>query len=142
MNGYPVQLEIPVAWGDMDAFGHVNNTVYFRWFESARMAFFERIGIGSDRPKKVGPILAKTTCDFLAPVEYPATVVVAVRAQRIGNTSFVMEHEVATGGTLVARGGAVVVLIDYTTGEKVRVPDEMRAAIASLSGGSLDPVSG
>ena len=133
MDTYPVQLEIPVAWGDMDVFGHVNNTVYFRWFESGRMAFFERIGIGAERPERVGPIVATTSCDFLAPVEYPATVVVSVRVQRIGNTSFVMEHEVTRDGAPVARGSTVIVLIDYATGAKVRVPDEMRAAIASVS---------
>ena len=83
MDSYPVQLEIPVAWGDMDAFGHVNNTVYLRWFESARIAFFERIDIDATRPEKVGPILASTTCDYLTPVAYPATVVVGARAQRV-----------------------------------------------------------
>ena len=133
MDGYPVELEIPVAWGDLDAFGHVNNTVYFRWFESARMAFFERIGISPNRPEKVGPIMATTSCDYLVPVEYPATVVVGARVQRIGNTSLVMENEATLEGTLVARGTTVIVLIDYRTGEKVPVPDEMRAAIAALS---------
>lgn len=134
MESYPVQLEIPVAWGDMDAFGHVNNTVYLRWFESARIAFFERISIRASRPEKVGPILASTTCDYLAPVAYPATVVVGARLQRVGNTSFVIEHLATKDGAPVARGSAVVVLIDYRTGEKVRVPDEVRAAITSLMG--------
>ncbi|MBT8469413.1 MAG: acyl-CoA thioesterase [Myxococcales bacterium] len=134
MESYPVQLEIPVAWGDMDAFGHVNNTVYLRWFESARIALFERIDIGATRPEKVGPILASTTCDYLTPVEYPATVVVGARMQRIGNTSFIIEHLATKHGAPVARGSAVVVLIDYETGEKVRVPDEMRSAIDSLGG--------
>ena len=133
MDGYPVELEIPVAWGDLDAFGHVNNTVYFRWFESARMVFFERIGISPNRPEKVGPIMATTSCDYLVPVEYPATVIVGARVQRIGNTSFVMENEATLQGTPVARGTTVIVLIDYRTGEKVPVPDEMRAAIAALS---------
>ncbi len=132
MESYPVQLEIPVAWGDMDAFGHVNNTVYLRWFESARIAFFERIHIGASRPEKVGPILASTTCDYLTPVAYPATVVVGARLQRVGNTSFVIEHLATKDGAAVARGSAVVVLIDYETGEKVRVPDEIRAAVAAL----------
>ena len=132
MDSYPVQLEIPVAWGDMDAFGHVNNTVYLRWFESARIAFFERIHIGASRPEKVGPILASTTCDYLTPVAYPATVVVGARLQRVGNTSFVIEHLATKDGAAVARGSAVVVLIDYETGEKVRVPDEIRAAVAAL----------
>jgi acyl-CoA thioester hydrolase len=132
MDGYPIALEIPVAWGDMDAFGHVNNTVYFRWFESARMALFERIGISPDRPKGVGPIMASTSCDYLVPVEYPATVTVGARVQRIGHTSFVMENEATRDGIPVARGTTVVVLIDYRSGQKVRVPDEMRAAIAAL----------
>ena len=132
MAEYPVRLEIPVAWGDMDAFGHVNNTVYFRWFESSRMVLFEQIGISGDRPERVGPILATTNCDFLSPVAYPATVVVGVRVERVGNSSFAMEYEVTKDGAPVARGKTVVVLIDYATGEKIRVPDEMRAAIASL----------
>jgi len=110
-----------------------NNTVYFRWFESARMAFFERIGIGPNRPEKVGPIMATTSCDYLVPVEYPATVIVGARVQRIGNTSFVMENEATLEGTPVARGTTVIVLIDYRSGEKVPVPDDMRAAIAALS---------
>jgi len=133
MDGYPVELEIPVAWGDLDAFGHVNNTVYFRWFESARMVFFQRIGISPNRPEKVGPIMATTSCDYLMPVEYPATVIVGARVQRIGNTSLVMENEATLQRTPVARGTTVIVLIDYRTGEKVPVPDEMRAAIAALS---------
>lgn len=136
MESYSVQLEIPVAWGDMDSLGHVNNTVYFRWFESARIAFFERIAIRASRPEKVGPILASTTCDYLTPVAYPATVVVGARLQRVGNTSIVIEHLATKDGAPVARGSAVVVLIDYETGEKVRVPDEIRAAIASLGDGS------
>jgi acyl-CoA thioester hydrolase len=133
VDGYPVELEIPVAWGDLDAFGHVNNTVYFRWFESARMAFFERIGISPKRPEKVGPIVATTSCDYLVPVEYPATVIVGARVQRIGNTSLVMENEATLEGTPVARGTTVIVLIDYRNGQKVSVPAEMRAAIAALS---------
>ena len=74
-----------------------------------------------------------SSCDYLVPVEYPATVIVGARVQRIGNTSFVMENEATLEGTPVARGTTVIVLIDYRTGEKVPVPDDMRAAIAALS---------
>jgi len=132
MDAYPIRLELPVAWGDLDAFGHVNNTRYFRWFESARMAYFERIGISPERPKEAGPILATTTCDFLAPVEYPATIVVGARVARVGNTSLIMEHEIAKEGVVVARGKTVVVWFDYQRGEKVRIPDTLRDAIAAL----------
>ncbi len=132
MDAYPIRLELPVAWGDLDAFGHVNNTKYFRWFESARMAYFERIGISPERPKETGPILATTTCEFLAPVAYPATIVVGVRVARVGNTSLGMEHEIAKEGIVVARGSTVVVWFDYQRGEKVRIPDTLREAIADL----------
>jgi acyl-CoA thioester hydrolase len=134
MDGYPVQLSVSVAWGDLDAFEHVNNTVFFRWFESARMAYFERIGIPVERPDGKGAILATTTCDFLAQVAYPATVTVGARVHKVGNTSFVMEYGVAREGISVARGSGVLVFIDYKTGEKHRIPDDMRTAIASLGG--------
>lgn len=132
MDAYPVRLELPVAWGDLDAFGHVNNTKYFRWFESARMAYFERIGISHDRPKEAGPILATTTCEFLSPVGYPATIVAGVRVTKVGNTSLVMEHEIEKENVLVARGTTVVVWFDYQRGKKARIPDTLREAIAAL----------
>jgi acyl-CoA thioester hydrolase len=132
MNDYPVLLEFPVAWGDLDAFGHVNNTQYFRWFESARMAYFTRMGISAQRPEEAGPILATTTCDFLAPVEYPASIVVGALVTRVGNTSFTMEHEVTNDGAVVARGSTVVVWFDYQRGEKARIPDAMRDAMETI----------
>ena len=132
MDSYPVELELPVLWGDMDAFGHVNNTVYFRWFESARMAYFERVGIDVARPEKAGPILATTTCEFLAPIEYPATIVTGARVPTVRNTSFVMEYGIKKDGSLVATGSGVIVLVDYETGDKVSVPDMIREAITQL----------
>ena len=136
-TAHPVTVSIPVQWGDMDALGHVNNARFFGWFESARIALFQRIGVATT-PSAVGPILATTTCDFLRPVVYPATVEVGVRVSRIGETSIGMEYEVrdasATEGTatVYARGTSVAVLVDYGTMQKVRVPDAIRTAIAAL----------
>jgi acyl-CoA thioester hydrolase len=117
----------------MDAFGHVNNTQFFRWFESARIAYFEAVGLDAAAgPTGVAPILASTTCDFLAQVAYPATVVCRAGVSRVGNTSFVMDYVVHRGETLVARGSGVIVTLDYAAGSKVRVPDAVRARIAAL----------
>lgn len=130
-----VTLALDVQWGDVDALGHVNNTRYLTWFESARIALFGRIGLASVAPLTVGPILATTTCDFLRPVVFPARVEVGVRAVSIGETSVKMEYEVrdaAAAETLYARGTSVVVIIDYRTMQKIRVPDDVRAAIAAL----------
>lgn len=135
MDGYPVEVRFPMHWGEMDALGHANNTRFFAWFETARIETFRRIGLVATGAPSVGPILATTTCDFLAPVVFPADLVVGSRIAKVGNTSFVMEYAVATADAPdapKARGSAVVVLIDYTTGHKVAVPDELREAIAAL----------
>src|SRR5262245_20383692 len=77
---FPVVIEIPIAWGEMDAMQHVNNIVYFRYVESARMAYFERIGfLEHQRVTGVGPILAWTNCRFRRPLTYPDTVRVGTR---------------------------------------------------------------
>lgn len=134
MNDYPVHTTFPVHWGDMDALGHVNNTIYFRWFETARIAFFDRIGLKAAGKPAVGPILAHTSCDFLRPLTYPATVLAGARSGRIGRTSFTMEYGVQqVGGPMVARGSGVIVLVDYQTGAKVPIPADLRQAIAALA---------
>ena len=72
LREFPVVIEMPVRWGDMDAFNHVNNVVYLRYFESARIAYFERLGFGiSIAEQGIGPILASTSCEFKFPLTYP-----------------------------------------------------------------------
>jgi len=132
----PVSVTVPVQWGDMDALGHVNNTRYLAWFESARIAFFLRVGIATTGSAlAIGPILATTTCDFLVPVVYPASITVGTRVTKIGETSITQEYEVrdaATPDKLYARGSSVIVMFDYRSNQKVRVPDDIRAAIEGL----------
>ena len=110
-----VSVTIPVQWGDMDAPGHVNNARFLRWFESARIVMFERIGVRTSGTIGVGPILATTTCDFLVPVVFPATVEVGVRVSKIGETSLTMEYEVrdADAKERVYARGSVLNLIDW-----------------------------
>ncbi len=136
MRDYPVTIEFPLHWGEMDSLGHVNNTRYFVWFESARMALFERIGLQSSGTPEVGPILAHTSCDFRYPVVYPAQIEVGTRIGRLGTTSFTMEYRVEVRGRAeaVAEGEGVIVLIDYRTGRKVPLPDRIRAKLSGLVG--------
>ena len=133
---YPVSISISVQWSEMDALGHVNNARFFTWFESARIALFERIGVATTGPAGVGPILATTSCDFLRPVVYPATLRVGVRVSKVGETSLAMEYEVRDAARLAepyARGTSVAVIIDYRTMKKVFIPEEIREAIAAES---------
>lgn len=74
-NSY-IQLELPVQWGDMDAAQHVNNTIYLRWIESARIAMFQKMQEGDFEFKKIVPILAWQDCKYIFPVTYPDTVVI------------------------------------------------------------------
>jgi acyl-CoA thioester hydrolase len=134
---HPVVVEIPVAWGDMDAFGHVNNTVYFKWFETARIAYFERIGLNERmRREKKGPILARTTCDFEKPLAWPDTVRASASVVKLGNTSFVMEYRVTSERAgAAAKGEGVIVLVDYEKGGKIPLDAELRARIEALEAG-------
>jgi acyl-CoA thioester hydrolase len=135
LEGYTVTIEAHVAWGEMDAFAHVNNAVYFRWFESARIAWLDRIGFrGHD--SSVGPILASTHCRFRVPLTYPDSVRVAARASAVHEDRFTMEYRVVSLGrdVLAAEGGGIVVAFDYERGVKARLPDDVRSAIASLDG--------
>lgn len=134
---WPVSVEVPVAWGDMDAFGHVNNTVYLRWFESARIAYFERVGLSGRAPQGVGPILARATCDYAIPLAYPDAVVVEATVAKLGTTSFTMHYRArsrAHGLQVAAQGEGVVVLVDYARGGKVPLEAALREAIERLEG--------
>jgi acyl-CoA thioester hydrolase len=133
LGRWPLRLELRVAWGDMDAFRHVNNTVYLRWFESARIAYFERIGLVAY--DAVGPILARATIDFRKPVAYPDTVDVAATIARLGTTSFEMRYRAtsrAHDGAVVAEGDSVIVLLDYLAGAKVALSSELRDAVVAF----------
>lgn len=128
-------VTFPVHWGELDALGHVNNARYFTWFESARMAVFERVGLAFTGAPEIGPILAHTSCDFLAPVRFPARILAGARIASLGNTSFVMEYGAALEAEpdrLVASGRGVIVLIDYRAGTKVAMPEALRDELEAL----------
>jgi acyl-CoA thioester hydrolase len=134
MGRWFTEVTLDVAWGEMDALGHVNNIRYIAWAETARIALFRQLGMTTLPGDAVGPILARIETDYLEPVEYPARVTVGMRAERVGNSSLTIEHAIWHAGEperIVARGRAVVVLINYATQEKIRVPEEIRAALGS-----------
>jgi acyl-CoA thioester hydrolase len=137
LAGFPVVSEISVLWGDEDAFGHVNNVAYLRWCETARVEYLRRIGLFPQLPPQgLGPIIASLTCHYRRPLKYPDTAVVGTRVTSIGNSSFRMEHRIVSGNTgeIAAEADSAMVAVDYSTGKPVRVPAEIRQAIAGLEG--------
>jgi acyl-CoA thioester hydrolase len=137
LAGFPVVIEVPVWWGDQDAFGHVNNTVFLRWFESARIAYTTRAGMPElMKTLRIGPILASVTCHFRRQVKFPDTVRVGARIARIGRTSLTMDHAVESRahGALAAEGTSTIVAFDYDAGRPVPVPESLRAAIEAIEG--------
>jgi acyl-CoA thioester hydrolase len=137
LAGYPVVTTLPVQWGDQDSFQHVNNTAYFRWFESGRIAYSMKVGL-SDlmREKRIGPILASMTCDYRLPLTFPDTVHVGTRITRIGRTSMTMEQVLVSvaARAVAAEGRSTLVVYDYNTAAPVPVPDAVHTAIAELEG--------
>ena len=134
MNGFNVVYETPIAWGDMDAFGHVNNTVFFRLFESARMEYFRRIDF-TGANARIGPILAATNCLFRRPIMYPDNVQVGARVTEVKADRFTMEYMIVkSDGRVAAEGSGTIVSYDYGANSKVALPDAVREAIRAIDG--------
>ena len=133
---WPVTIELPVFWGDMDSFGHVNNVRYLRWFESARIAWFEAAGVLARMVSEgVGPILARSTIDYRIALEYPDTVKVSTTLLKLGTTSFTMGMRLtsqAHQGAVAAEGENVIVMMDYRAQKKVPIWPGLRAAMLKL----------
>ncbi len=135
LQEYDVIVKQDVIWGDMDAFNHVNNTVYFRYFEDARMAFFERTGVMEHmEATNIGPILASTQCQFRAPVSYPDRILVGARIKEISEKRFVMEYGVYSEQleTLAAKGEGLVVYYDYNQATSCEIPSAVKDKINQL----------
>lgn len=123
---------IPVRWGDMDAYRHVNNTIYFRYFEQARVEWLEQSGSTVSLENPIAPVIINASCTFLIPVNYPATVVVRMYLGEPGRSSVMTWYELGVEGDdrLFAEGAAKVVWMDPVTGKSVPLPDDVRAGVS------------
>lgn len=119
---------IPLRWGDMDALGHANNTVYFRFFEEARMTWLTTLGYG-DNDAPTGPVIINTGATFIKEIRHPATVDVEIYVGKAGNSSLETHYTLTDteSGELYAEGYAKVVWVDRKAKSSTRLPDELRA---------------
>ncbi len=135
IDKYPVQVTIPVQWAEMDVYGHVNNAVFFRYFEIARIEFLTRVGfIETFDTQKRGAILHSTSCRFRLPLRHPDTVTVGARVHAVKEDRFDLDYVVVNGdGDIAAEGTSTIVSYDYEANSKAPIPPVIRKAIEELT---------
>lgn len=123
-----------IRWGDMDVLGHVNNTIYFRYMETGRIAFLEQVA-GELGAQGQGPVIVTAYCSFIRQLKYPGEIEIRTYAGPPGRSSFDVTHEILLvepdGGARVvhAEGGGKVVWIDFAAEKSVPVPERVRAVL-------------
>jgi acyl-CoA thioester hydrolase len=135
LAGFPVMVVQSVVWGDMDAYQHVNNVVYFRYFENARLEYFRRLDwFAFEEATGVGPILAATQARFRRALTYPDTIAVGARLLHLEDDRFHLEHKIVSQAQadIVTIGQGTVVTYDHVAGKKVPMPEELRRRIVVL----------
>ena len=125
-----------VRWGDADMLGHVNNAVFFVYSESARMAYYEQLIAPAANTDTQSMILARTSCDFIRQLNYPATLDVGARATRIGTSSLGIQAGIFVQGedTPVAVTDSVIVWFDYDKQASAPLPQAVRDALRDYEG--------
>ena len=128
---YPIIHQQPIHWGEMDAFNHLNNVVYYRYAESARIGYLQALGMFDG---SMVTVLAQSSCQYLRPVTYPDTLLLGVRCQRLGNTSIVMEYSYYSCAqeAIVATADAVIVRLDSDGKDKLPWSNEERERLLKL----------
>ena len=123
---------IPMRWGDMDAMRHINNAVYFRYMEQARMSWFQSLGAGSPSDA-LGPVVINASCTFLKQLVYPGNLEMKLYAGQLGRSSFETWVEMRPSydpETLYAEGRAKVVWVDFAKEKSVVLPERIRSLVA------------
>ena len=135
--GYAYVLEANVEWGDMDALGHVNNTVYFKYFERVRIAWFRDLGwIAEESGPEVGPILASVRCRFRHALTYPDTILIGASLTDLEADRFLTTYGIFSRRLqkLAAEGDGLTVGFDYRNNRKAPIPETIHAKLRALLG--------
>ncbi|MCK6414035.1 MAG: acyl-CoA thioesterase [Giesbergeria sp.] len=125
------ELLLPIRWGDMDAMGHVNNTVYFRYMETVRIEWMRSVGCNPD-PQGQGPVIVNAFCNFYKQLEYPGEVLAKMYVSDPGRTTFETWCTLERGdqpGVVCAAGGATTIWVDFPQQKAQTLPDWMRVLV-------------
>jgi acyl-CoA thioester hydrolase len=135
LAGYPVIIVQSVLWGEMDAYQHVNNVAYFRYFENARVEYMRRLGWPEyEKATGIGPILASTQARFRRALTYPDTIAIGTRLHGLAGDRFHVEHRIVSErlGEVATEGQGTVVAFHYGEVRKVPLPVELQERIRAL----------
>lgn len=125
------QTSMPIRWGDMDAMGHVNNTVYFRYLETARIDWFTSIGC-DPTPKSEGPVVLNAFCNFHKQLKYPGDILLKLYVgdpTRATFDNWATIERVDEPGVVYASGGATTVWVDVAKQKSKDLPDWLRKLV-------------
>jgi acyl-CoA thioester hydrolase len=135
LSEYPVIIEFPLVWGEMDAFNHINNVNYIRYFESSRIKYFELLDYFTlIKNQNIGPILASISCKYKAPLKYPDIIYVGSKIYKISNDRFWMKYAVVSSNLkiITTEGDSVLVSYDYNSNKKIDFPTSIRNKILDI----------
>lgn len=121
-----------VRWGDMDAMGHVNNAIYFRYLETARIDWFTAVGFRPD-PQGQGPVIVNAFCNFYRQLEYPGDILVSLYVSDAARTTFetwATIEKLSEPGVVCAAGGATTIWVDFPRQKAAELPDWIRKLVS------------
>lgn len=131
INDFPVIYTQPVVWGDMDALRHVNNVVYYRYIESARIAYLQTLDLfGYD----INLVISQSNCRYLSPVVFPDTLKIGVKMEEVRQSAMRMSYTLYSEQQekVVAVGEAVMVCLDSSTQLKINIPEKLKKDILKM----------
>lgn len=136
LKDFKVKVEMPVEWGDVDVYGHVNNVTYFRYFQEARVKYYKKVGIKTDISKnESGAVLKSISCKFLVPLDYPDKITIGAKVTSIEGSEITMEHYISSEKKgLIAFGESVLVIYDFELQKKLDVPENILNEIEKTEG--------
>jgi acyl-CoA thioester hydrolase len=131
LDDYPIVFEQRVDWGDMDALGHVNNVVYYRYMENARIYFMDQLQL---RRNHINTVIASNQCKYIKPTFYPDLLKIGMRVEEIRHSGLRMSYLIYSENQqcIVALGEAVQVMLDKNTGNKTLIPDDLKVRILNI----------
>lgn len=137
LEGYPVTYTHKITWGEMDAYQHVNNTQYFRYFENVRITHFAQLGADAIYEReKLGFIVGEIRCRFRFPLAYPDTVYIGAKVADLQEDRFVHVYTVVSEkhNAIAAEGDSKVVFYDYNRNSKTPFPAELTLRLQAQVG--------